>query len=62
MIETRLKSTYGTFDCMFGIYLDGPVAVITLFESERKLQAGVFLNWSRTKTYLYLASFPHLRE
>lgn len=47
---------------MFGVYLDGPVAVITLFESERKLQAGVFLNWSRTKTYLYLASFPHLRE
>lgn len=47
---------------MFGVYLDGPVAVVTLLESEHKLQAGVLLNGSRTETYLYLANFPHLGE
>lgn len=34
---------------MFGVYLDEPVAVIILFEFERKLLVGIFLNSSRTK-------------
>lgn len=34
---------------MFGVYLDGPIAVIILFEFEHKLPVGIFLNSSRTK-------------